>query len=277
MNKTSRSILVIWDFTQKSKDALQHAVQLSQVSNSPLILLHVIHHTSIFGKSNLVETLQKECEERIDTEATQIKKHYGVDISWQVSIGKTGKIIRQLVLDKNISLVVSPEHYNTRNKVLKMPFILKRCLKNIQIPFIATDKTPVHSKYIEIVVPLDYDKRFKETVQWLVYLSKVYKCNINLIKPFYSDQGKKKMMANNIFFSKKMFDNNNIIYGIKTAKKKRPFVQEVYNFSDAIDADLIMIIADKYNTYLSEDKLHKNSKAPLMCLSPKRRVYQSFT
>jgi len=277
MIKTSRSILVIWDFTQKSKDALQHAVQLSQVSNSPLILLHVIHHTSIFGKSSLVETLQKECEEKIETEATQIKKQFGIEISWQVSIGKIGRITRQIVLDKNISLVVSPEHYNTRNKILRMPTILKKCLKNIQIPFIATDKTPVHSKYIEIVVPLDYDKKFKETVQWLVYLSKVYKCNINLIKPFYSDQGKKKMMANNIFFSKKIFDSNNIIYGIKTAKKKKPFVQEVYNFSDTIDADLIMIIADKYNAYLSEDKLHKNSKAPLMCLSPKRRVYQSFT
>jgi len=277
MIKTSRSILVIWDFTQKSKDALQHAVQLSQVSNSPLILLHVIHHTSIFGKSSLVETLQKECEEKIETEATQIKKQFGIEISWQVSIGKIGRITRQIVLDKNVSLVVSPEHYNTRNKILRMPTILKKCLKNIQIPFIATDKTPVHSKYIEIVVPLDYDKKFKETVQWLVYLSKVYKCNINLIKPFYSDQGKKKMMANNIFFSKKIFDSNNIIYGIKTAKKKKPFVQEVYNFSDTIDADLIMIIADKYNAYLSEDKLHKNSKAPLMCLSPKRRVYQSFT
>jgi hypothetical protein len=110
-----------------------------------------------------------------------------------------------------------------------------------------------------------------------VYLAKLYKCNINLIKPFYTDQGKKKQMANNIFFTKKVFDSNDIVYGIKTAKKKNPFVQEVYDFTQKIDADLIMIVADKTENYTSNTRLHGESKAPLMCLSPKKRVYQSFT
>lgn len=277
MIKTTKSILVLWDFTQKSKDAVQHAVQLSQVSNAPLLLLHVINHTSIFGKPKSLISLKNECEGRINIETAQLKKQYSIEAEWAVEIGRVSRIVRKKVLEENISLVISPENYDSNNKTIQIPVILKKCLKNIQIPFIATDKIPAHTRYVELVVPLDYDKKFKETVQWLVYLSKLYKCNINLIKPNYTDQGKKKMMANNIFFTKKIFDKHGIIYGIKTAKKKNPFIQEVYNFSNAIDADLIMIVSDKFTSYLSETKFYKNSKAPIMCLSPKQRLYQSFS
>ncbi|MCT4640507.1 MAG: universal stress protein [Bacteroidales bacterium] len=277
MVNENKTILVLWDFTQNSKNAVQHAIQLAQAANSPIILMHIIQNNSLFGGKGKHTGLKAECEGKLNIEASQLKKHHGVDIEWEVNVGKIHKIVRNTIADKKISLVISPWTYVSKGKALAINKFLKRGLKNIQIPYISTDKAPAHSKYLEIVVPLDYDKKFKETIHWLVYLAKLYKCNINLIKPFYTDQGKKKQMANNIFFTKKVFDSNDIVYGIKTAKKKNPFVQEVYDFTQKIDADLIMIVADKTENYTSNTRLHGESKAPLMCLSPKKRVYQSFT
>jgi hypothetical protein len=69
-----------------------------------------------------------------------------------------------------------------------------------------------------------------------------------MIKPYITDTFMKKDMGNNIYFTKKMLDKQNIVYGIKTAKKKQSFKSEIFRFTELIDADLIVMMAKQYST-----------------------------
>ena len=99
-----------------------------------------------------------------------------------------------------------------------------------------------------------------------------------MIKPYITDELKKKYLSNNIFFTKKMLDNKSVVYGLKTAKEKDNFSGEIFDFGKVIDADLILIMSDKFNQYFSDKKILENNTIPIMVINPRAdlRKYQSF-
>jgi len=280
MDSVKKVVLVPWDFTEGSDNALLHAIQLAAAAENEIMLLHILPRSIIYQffnqKGNQKEI--REARKKLEVVIEDIYTKYNFRPQTLVLEGNPRKLLKDLITtgDLNFNLIVSSKIYNYNNKNYQAPNFLKNLvLKNFTIPFIVIDGPPVHSHYIEIVVPLDHDRKYKETVHWIIYLSKYYKCNINLIKPFIYDEGKKKHMANNIYFTKKMLDGNKIIYGIKTAKKKSIFREEVFRFAQNIDADLILIMADKYDFYV-QDKKPGSTTVPVMCVNPRTRKYQSF-
>lgn len=280
MDKANKVILVPWDFTSGSEIALKHALQLAKAAGNEIMLFHIIPKVWWRFFSEKPRFSQEEIDtlkRRIESDADEVSQANNIQIISMVLEGHPVKLFKDLVVTANVNLIVAHKYYQYEKKKFESSSFLRRLtLKNLSIPFIIADAPPVHSHYIEIVVPLDYDKKYKETLHWIIYLSKYYKCNINLIKPYTSDEGKKKNMANNIYFTKKMLDGNKIVYGIKTAKRKKPFREEVFKFANNIEADLILIMADKYNNYIEEKKDKNPSKIPIMCITPRTRKYQSF-
>jgi nucleotide-binding universal stress UspA family protein len=278
MESLKKVVLVPWDFTEGSENALQHAIQLAEAGGNEIMLLNIIPKSAIqdflFRKVNIkeIETVNKRFEAVV--ESTYQK--YGVRPQTLVLEGHPKKIIRQLITTANVNLIVAYHTYIYKGKIFRASNFLKDLIfKDITLPFIVINKPPKHSHYIEIVIPVDYDRKFKEAVHWIIYLAKYYKCNINLIKPFLTDDGKKKQMANNIYFTKKMLDGVGIVYGIKTAKKKGSFEDEVFKFGQIIESDLILIMTDKYD-YFVDAKREKSLDIPVMCVNPRVKKYQSF-
>jgi hypothetical protein len=280
MDSVKKVVLVPWDFSEGSDNALLHAIQLAAAGENEIMLLHILPRTLIYQFLNQKGS-QKEIHDarkRLEAVVEDIYSKYNFRPQTLVLEGHPRKLVKDLITtgDINFNLIVSSKIYNYGKKQYQAPNFLKNMvIKNFTIPFIIIDGPPAHSHYIEIVVPLDHDRKYKETVHWIIYLSKYYKCNINLIKPFIYDEGKKKHMANNIYFTKKMLDGNKIIYGIKTAKKKSDFRDEVFRFAQNIDADLILIMADKYDVYVQNNK-QGTTTVPVMCVNPRTRKYQSF-
>ncbi len=278
MNTPKKVVLVPWDFTEGSETALKHAIQLAEVADNDILLLHLIPVSwisSLLGKKaaspEIIEDLKRKMEAEADRIAPKTKCH----IFSMVLEGNPTKVIKELITTANLNLIASFKTYCYQKKKYETgQFMRKLSMKNLNIPFLIVEAAPVHSHYIEIVVPLDYDKKYKEILHWIIYLSKYYKCNINLIKPYISDEGKKRNMANNIYFTKKMLDGNKIVYGIKTAKRKNTFRDEVVKFANNIDADLILIMADKFDTYAKDNK--DKSNIPFMCITPRVRKLQGF-
>jgi hypothetical protein len=281
MNTAKKKVLVPWDFTSGSEIALKHALQLAEVADNDILLLHIIpnYWWSIFtGKNTKKPEEIEEAKRRLEEVAERVSTENKCSAFSMVLEGNPVEIIKELITTANLNLIVAYKTYiYEKKKYNQSAFIHKLSVKNITIPFIIAESPPVHTHYIEIVVPLDYDKKYKETLHWIIYLSNYYKCNINLIKPYISDEGKKKNMANNIYFTKKMLDGNKIVYGIKTAKRQNPFKDEVFKFANNIDADLILIMADKYNTYVNDNKSKAPSRIPIMCITPRIRKLQGFT
>ncbi len=281
METAKKVVLVPWDFTEGSEIALQHAIQLAEVAGSEIMLLHIIPiswWSSLVNRN--VEQRTKDIEDikkRLDTIAEEVNKKNGFTPITMVLDGNPNRILRELISTANINLIVAKKFYTYAKKQFESAFFFKNLsLKSFSIPFIIVDSPPAHSHYIEIVVPIDYDKKYKETLHWIIYLSKYYKCNINLIKPFINDESKKKDMASNIYFTKKMLDGNKIIYGIKTAKRTSSFRDEVIKFANNIEADLILIMADKYSVYSATPKEIIKNRVPLLCITPRTRKLQGF-
>jgi hypothetical protein len=280
MDSVKKVVLVPWDFTEGSNNALLHAIQLASAAENEIMLLHILPRTLIYQFFNSKGSVKEihDARKKLETVVEDIYSKYNFRPQTLVLEGHPRKLVKDLITtgDLDINLIVSSKIYNYGKKSYQAPNFLKNMvIKNFNVPFIIIDGAPAHSHYIEIVVPLDHDRKYKETVHWIIYLSKYYKCNINLIKPFIYDEGKKKHMANNIYFTKKMLDGNKIIYGIKTAKKKSDFQEEVFKFAQNIDSDLILIMADKYDVYVQNSKPGTRT-VPVMCVNPRTRKYQSF-
>lgn len=279
METSKKVVLVPWDFTKECENALKHAIQLASVAGNEILLLHLIPKFwwNIIGKSESAKQLEtEELKKNLEIIADRINAEHGFTPITMVLEGNPPKLLNELIITANINLIVAGKTYTHAKKSIEsISFLKKISLKNASVPFLIAEAPPLHNHYIEIVIPIDYDKKYKETLHWIIYLSKYYKCNINLIKPFITDEGKKKNMSNNIYFTKKMLDGNKIIYGIKTAKRQNVFKDEVFKFANNIDADLILIMADKYNYYV-QSKEKATSRVPIMCITPLPRKFQDF-
>jgi hypothetical protein len=273
-------VLVPWDFSNESEIALKHALQLADVAGNDILLLHIIPSSwlnALFGRQVVGSEELDALKRKIEAVADKVSPENGITTMSMVLEGNPVKIVRDLITPANLNLIVANKTYtHNKKKYNTSHFVKKLSVKSLSIPFVIAESAPVHNHYIEIVVPLDSDKKYKEILHWIIYLSKYYKCNINLIKPYISDEGKKKDMANNIYFTKKMLDGNKIVYGIKTAKRQNDFSTEVFKFAGNIDADLILIMADKYNTFVNSQKGKGTVKIPIMCITPRIRKLQGF-
>jgi hypothetical protein len=278
MDNAKKIVLVPWDFTEGSENALLHAIQLAVAGDNEIMLVHIIPRSLILhllGRKSDGKEFH-EAKKRLETVAEEVFVKQGIKPQTLVMEGRSKRLVKELITEVDVNLIVSNSTYKYQNDIiLATDFLRNMVVKEFTVPFIIIDSPPAHNHYIEIVVPVDYDRKYKETLHWIIYLSKYYKCNINLIKPYFWDEGKKKHMAANIYFTKKMLDGNKIIYGIKTAKKKSNFREEVFRFAHNIDADLVLIMADKYEMYVQESK-KANVSIPLMCVNPRIKKYQSF-
>ena len=269
-------IIVPWDFTENAENALLHAIQLSDVADSKILLLHIISK-GFFSKNKELIERSKIAEKKLKQSAQEILKKYKIMPETIVHVDKLSTAIRQIELSINASLIVMGMDYYENNKIHKINSFFS-ALKNIETPFLTVKTKPSHDYYKEIVFPLDNDKKFKETLHWIIFLSKHYKCNVNIIKPFINDQFKKQDMVNNIYFTKKILDKKNIVYGIKTAKRNKPFREEIFRFASDIDADLIVMMSKKFNDYVLHNKKDMG-KTPVMSINRRSDIirYSGFS
>jgi hypothetical protein len=270
-------ILVPWDYTEASKVALMHAIQLAAEVNNHIMLARFIESPGFFAGKKVKESLHNAEFEKLKIAGQEIMAEYNVNPYLAVEVGITAGNVKDLVKDANANLVVCGKTYKLNEKITFEVGSVAKMFCVIDIPFIVAQEKPAHNYYKEIVVPLDHDKKYKETLQWVVYLSKYYNCNINIIKPYIEDEFMKKDMTNNIYFTKKMLDKKNIIYGIKTAKKNKKFDDEILRFAENIDADLIVIMAKKYRNLVKE-KPHYEERIPFLVInrSSKLMKYGGF-
>lgn len=267
MSKKRKDVIIVpWDYTESSEIALLHALQLAKEVNNKIMLARFLDSPGFFaGKAKKEQILNAE-KAKIQTEGERILEKYGVNPYITVELGTSFSNFHHLVKEANANLFIVGKNYKVNEKVTFHPNEVIKRLRGLDVPFIVAQEKPAHAYYKEIVVPLDHDKNYKETLHWVVYLSKYYKCNINIIKPYLSDDYRKKDMANNIYFTKKMLDKKNIIYGIKTAKKNKDFQDEILRFAEMIDSDLILMMVKKYKKHLTDNPDYAE-KIPIMVIN----------
>lgn len=299
----NRVILVPWDFSEDSEKALAHAYQLAQMVGDNVMLVHFIRRPSLLigagareklhrqemeaheklkkevdRLSRLFEAKREELRQSLEQEEYQDRKVQNVTILPYVLVYRNiTKSLTALYASMGVNLVVTTANYRLPNKKqLNMLAVLRKVKSGrlTTVPFILVKQLPTHRYYTDVVLPLDFNKNFKESIRWVAYLSSYYHCNVNIIKAPAKNAETKQGIASNTYFTKKILDASNVVYGIKNADRNKEFRFEVENFVKEIDADLVLVMTDRI------EKLFPNGEitidVPIMLINPLAKLKQSF-
>lgn len=268
MENTKEGIIILWDFTETSEFVLQHAMQLAESVDSRLALYNFVSGGGLFSSKSKIEENKKLLFDKLSEVQKSIKAKYNYDAEIYIGEGSFSKGFKEMIDELNANLLIMGKDFNADGGTVSFKDVLKYS-EEYNLPIIQVNAPPNHARYSEIVVPLDHNKKYKEKLHWIIYLSKYYNFNVNIIKAHSSDELLKKQMSNNVFFTKKMLDNKKIVYGIKTAKKEEAFSDEILRFAQDIEADLIVVMTPEYNSYIQKSNGAEIPAVPIMCVNPR--------
>jgi nucleotide-binding universal stress UspA family protein len=270
MEQERKTIMVTWDFSAVSYNALKHAIKLAKILKNNIVLFHIVSETSE------EENASKKLEEAV----LGIKKDLGEDVSYKVQHGNIFKEIADYASkeENNINFVVMGTHGMKGGQKLFGSWALK-VVAGSTVPFIVVqDQPPEKDRYTDIVFPIDFKSENKEKLQWAIFLGKYLNSKIHLFKAPGLDKNLEKKVNVNLNFAIRFLIQNNIEYEIHSSSKSGSgkFQKELLAFCKKINADLILITTTKHITkidYIFGAKeqylLTNNEKIPVMCVNPK--------
>jgi len=257
MTEIKNNILVPWDFSEISEVALLHAIELAKIGNNDITLAYV----------SLREKEIQEAREKLRIVSEEVNKKYNINTNIILQKGFLFKTISKIAYESHSIIVVMALSDLRKAKLTLRPSV------GSKVPFLFVQSPPAHEKIKEIVVPIDYDKKNRVQLNWVIYLAKYYGCNVNIIKPFISSNAKNELLRNNMYFAKNILDSKKIIYGIRTAKREQNFSDAIYTFANEIDSDIIFVMSHNLKKYILKTKdAHVKSiksKYPVLCIHPR--------
>lgn len=259
-----KTILVPHDFTEVGDFALEHAYMISKSSNSPINLIHIVRKTS------QIEEAKRKLQEIADNFIAN-KTKSDVQINVDVRRGNLFKEIYNYGVEIDAYLAVMGTHgEKTVKKAMK---VVKKFVK---IPFILVQSPVQHGEYDRIVVPIDHDKSARIKIQWIRYINTLFKSNVYIITHNYSDGFKQKSLAANVKFAQNWFERELIDFDLKVLENGKNFADEIYNHANEVEADLILVMTDKYREYVRDLKRAANKelfkKIPIMCVNKRTDI-----
>jgi nucleotide-binding universal stress UspA family protein len=268
MEQVRKSIMVTWDFSAVSNKALKHAIRLSKIVNNSITLFHLVNDPGIM----------EEAAKKLEEQAEEIRKEYGVEVETAVRHGKIFKEISDFASDEknNVDLVIMGTHGMKGGQKLFGSWAL-RVIAGSSVPFIVIQEDPPEKdRYTDIVFPIDFKSENKEKLQWAIYLGKYLNSKIHLYKTPVTDKTLLKKVNVNLNFAIRFLIQNNIDYEIHEGSKSGKFQKDLLTFSKKIRADLILITTTKHITKVDfifgakeQYLLSNDEKIPVMCVNPK--------
>jgi nucleotide-binding universal stress UspA family protein len=269
MEENSKFIVVTWDFTTVSENALEHAIRISRSIYQDIQLLHIVKPQT---PKNEVDDKKKKMETVCDTTF----KKFGIKPTVVIKEGSIFSEISKYASESKASMVVMGTHGMNRKQRIFGSWALK-VIVGSSAPFIVVhDKPTSYEKYSKVVFPVDYKSENKETLNWAIYFGKYFNSKVYLYKYPVKDKSLQKKINTNLNFAIRFLIQNNLTYEIISPDKSKDFAQETVAFAKSIDADIILTVTTKYISFLDylfgakEQRMIANKeKIPVMCINPK--------
>ena len=268
MDQNRNTLLVTWDFTEVSENALLHAIKLSRNVENKIRLIHVVKP----GNKELL----KSSEEKLKKELLRLKDQYKITLDSILLEGNLFSAITTYIKDSDINIVLMGTH-GIKDVQKYLGSHALRVIIGSEVPFIVVKDKPLNmERYTDIVFPIDFRSENKEKLQWAIYLGKYFNSKVHLFKAPVTDSSLLKKVNVNLNFAIRFLIQNNLDYEINTANRSRNFGKEILSFSKEINADLILITTTKHISFLDyifgapEQYIIDNpSNIPVMCVNPK--------
>ena len=268
MEKKKDKIVVPWDFTEVAENALRHAVKISRMVDTSIVLLHIV--------ARGIKTADyKKKEDKLKVLAAEASNKYDLEVDYQLIPGTIFTAIAEYVNEHDPNLVVMGTHGLKGMQKLTGSWALKVIIGS-KIPFIVVQEPPRDmEKYHNIVFPVDFRSENKEKLKMAIFMGKYFESRVQILKAVTSDKSLLKKTNINLNFAIKYLIQNNIEYKIHELPKGN-LAKQTIEYAEKLNADLILIMTTKninmadYMMGAQEQYIIANSSGiPVCCMNPR--------
>lgn len=256
-----KSILVPHDFSEVGDYAIEHAYMVGKASKTPIHLIHIVKKESQIADARI----------KLQEIADKFKEDKEANIVVEVRKGNLYKEIYNYGLEIDSYLAIMGTH-GLKN-IKKAMKVVKKFVK---IPFILVQSPVIFGEYDRIVIPVDDDKTSRIKVQWVRYINNLFESKAFILSYKATDAFKNKSINSNLKFAQNMFDKHLIDYEITVLSSAKNFADSLYTYSNQVESDLILVMTDKYKSYVKDLKSASNKelfkKIPIMCVNKRTDI-----
>jgi nucleotide-binding universal stress UspA family protein len=292
MSEIENQILIPVDFSDQSYIALEQSYNLCKFYNAELTLLYVIEESGPLAKLFVApideDTLKKEVERRLRELAGETEKAKNIKINTMVARGSVYEKILEVADLINAKMIIM----GTNGTVgLKKKFIGSNALRVVReskCPVI-TLKGKHHKEGCKnIVLPIDLTAETREKVGKAIELGKLYGATIHVVSILFT---KDEFVVNKL--TRQMEQAKNAIKKagvkctaemIKAVHGHESLAQSVIDYSNKMDADLIMIMTQQEGAFhplfigSTAQGVINHSDIPVMSIVPTVKIeVEGFT
>ena len=274
-------IIVGIDFSEASKNALNHAISIAESFNSKLILLLVEDKMTYSQLNANPGESSKEAIERKLSEwkelCTKVIKEENIEVI--IKKGVQYKIITQIANERNVNMVVIGTHSVNGLKRLFTSSNAEHIISDVKCPVISIrENRGVERALKTIVVPIDSTLDTRQKIPIATKLASTYNAEIHLLGLFFSDiQSIKKRVKSYVDQSATYLKKHNVDYKIEYTDSKNG-AKTVMNYAIEVNAGLIatMIETEKLSSDLwlgsHGQQLVNSSPIPILSISNKELI-----
>jgi len=278
MENLPRPIVIPTDFTVVAQYAIESAVPIAKLSNTGIMLLHIVEKSSEIPKAIV----------KIEQEAQNVALKHGVQVQGLVRDGSLFKTIRETASKHDATLIIMGTHGIKGMQKLVGSRALKVIIKS-KIPFIVVQDAPRKQTIDRIVFPIDHKRECREKIGWAYFVAKLFGSKIQIITAqskvlFWTDKKLQKSVKTNLLFTEKFLKTKNINYEVVTAKGEKSFAKEAMRYAERIDADLVLITTTKHVSWadyllgiVDEGIITNDANIPIMCINPRTTNIGGFS
>ncbi len=282
MIQSTNKILVPIDFSKQSLIALEQSYNLAREYNAEITLLHVIEEEGMFVKyfsKEQHDDMKKNIQQQLDTLAIDTQKKNKIVVNTLIAKGSIyDKIIEVSELINATFIVMG----TNGDGGLKKRFIGSNTLRVVRessIPVITIKGKHHRSGCKVIVLPLDLSKETREKVGKAIELSKLFHGSIVRVVSvlFTTDEFIVNRLTRQLGQVKTFLEKEGVECSaeiIKGIKGEETFAQNVLEYAEKVEADLIMIMTQqevdftKYFIGSSAQEIINHSKIPVLSIRP---------
>ena len=273
MENISRPIIIPTDFTVVAQYAIEFAVPFAKLSNSSIVLVHIVKSTA-----DILEATKK-----IEAEARDVAQKHDIQAKGIVLEGSIFTTVGETVKDLDAGLVVMGTHGIKGMQKITGSWALKVIVTS-KVPVIVVQKHPKKATIDKIVFPVDYKRENREKLGWAAFVAKFFNSKVYVFRTYPSKDKKfEHGEKTNLIFTEKFLRSKEIPYEI-TVAKKGSFAKQTLDYSESVNADLILITTTKgisWGDYImgavEQDIIANEAHIPIMCVNPRKGKVGGFS
>jgi nucleotide-binding universal stress UspA family protein len=276
-------ILVPMDFSDASYSAVYYAVEMANLFDNDIALLHVVSTGAIksfFTNDTEIALLKERVREQLEKVKEELlEKWPNMRVRTIVEEGKPFKSINRVAAENKCDTIVMGT--NGASGIEQFTgSTTTRVIKSSKIPVIAVKEKKTDPKFDHIVLPIDLTKTSRQKIDWAVKLGAKYDSTIHVIMELDEDELAMKKIKANLLQAESIFKKHNVKFEshlLDDRKYPDNLGQDTIKFAEEKNADLIMImtksesakLADLFVGSYAEQIVNSSQKTPVMCINPK--------